>query len=117
MELKGNNSTEKASKMHSEAYLRAQKKVNNLKGFYIHLLVYIIINCIFSYIKITRNIENGETFREAFYDNNTFGLWILWGIGLVLHGVNVFITNGKFGQAWEEKKIKEFMNEDTRNWE
>ncbi len=103
------------SKRKEDAYLRAQKKVDNLKGFYIHLLVYFIINSVFTYIKIAENMGNGATFQEAFFDNDNFGLWLLWGIGLVFHGVNVFITNGKFGQDWEERKIKEFMNEDIRN--
>ncbi|MBC8753849.1 2TM domain-containing protein [Kordia sp. YSTF-M3] len=102
--------------MRSEAYMRVQKKVDNLKGFYIHLFVYLIINSIFLYIKVTENMDKGDTFLEALLDSDNFGLWILWGIGLVLHGINVFITNGKFGQDWEERKIKEFMSEDTRNW-
>ena len=37
-----------------------------------------------------------------------------WGIGLVFHAVKVFGLNPFFGKNWEERKIKEYMQEDER---
>jgi hypothetical protein len=34
-----------------------------------------------------------------------------WGIGLAAHGINTF----GIGKNWEEKKIRELMEEERRN--
>ena len=35
-----------------------------------------------------------------------------WGIGILIHGLTVFVFEGRFGREWEEKKIKEIMEKD-----
>lgn len=109
MELRGDHDREKAEK-----YLRAQKKVENIKGFYIHLLVYLCINIFISVKKISRNLDNGETFQEAFFDLGTFVVWLAWGIGLAFHAYNVFIKDGVLGERWEERKVSEYMDKEER---
>ena len=51
-------------------------------------------------------------------------MWFLWaafgwGIGLTAHAVAVFNLNPFFGRDWEQRKIKEFMQEEEQNerWE
>ncbi|PTX62067.1 2TM domain-containing protein [Kordia periserrulae] len=109
MELKDNK-----NRAQTERYVRAQKKVDAIKGFYIHLLVYICVNLFISIKKIMRNMDNGETFQEAFFDIGTFIVWLAWGIGLAFHAFNVFVENGVLGKKWEEQKIKEYMEEEKR---
>jgi hypothetical protein len=102
----------------TERYLRAQKKVDEIKGFYIHLIIYICVNLYISTKKITANLANGETFEQAFFDIGTFIVWLAWGIGLAFHAFNVFVENGVLGKNWEERKIKEFMqDEERKTWE
>lgn len=101
----------------TERYLRAEKKVDKLKGFYIHLLVYIFVNLFISTKKIMRNLENGETFEQAFFDLGTFIVWMAWGVGLAFHAFNVFVDNGLLGNNWENRKIQEYMDEeDRKDW-
>ncbi|MEM6686558.1 MAG: 2TM domain-containing protein [Bacteroidota bacterium] len=101
----------------TERYLRAEKKVNELKGFYIHVLVYICVNLFISTKKIMTNLDNGETFEQAFFDLGTFIVWLAWGIGLAFHAFNVFIDNGILGKNWEDRKIQDYMDEEDRgNW-
>ncbi len=92
-------------------YLRAKERVDRIRGFYSHLLTYLIVNISISTYKIIRNLKNGETFEDAFFDFSTYLVWIAWGIGLVLH---VFAVFGP-GKHWEEKKIKQFMEEEQNN--
>ncbi|MCH2194964.1 2TM domain-containing protein [Kordia sp.] len=100
-----------------DKYARAQKKVDNIKGFYTHLLVYICVNLFISIKKIVRNLDNGETFQEAFFDFGTYVVWIAWGIGIAFHAFNVFVDNGMLGRNWEELKIREYMKqEERRKW-
>ena len=93
-------------------YLRAKRRVEELKKYYRHLSVYIIINTIITTIKISNDIKGGDSFEEAFFDFNNFSLWLWWGIGIAFHTYRVF--GGKLlfmNKDWEERKIKEYMNE------
>ncbi|MCH7524685.1 MAG: 2TM domain-containing protein [Bacteroidetes bacterium] len=97
------------------AYSRAKYKVNKIKRFYNHLSAYIIVNAFIFGIKIVRNLNDGETFSEAFFDIKSYRIWLFWGIGLAFHAFAVFGTDYFFGSNWEENKIKGFMEEDNHN--
>lgn len=91
---------------------KAKKRVEALKGFYIHLMVYIMINTMIFVVKIVRNTYNGESFSEAFFDFNTFFTPIFWGLGLAFHAIKVFDYNPIFNKDWEERQIQKYMEED-----
>jgi hypothetical protein len=82
-----------------EQYERARKRVQQLRGFYIHLLVYLIVNIgLFGL-----NMFTGRQY-----------LWFVWpalgwGIGLLSHGLSV--AGWRFmGREWEERKIREELD-------
>ena len=84
-----------------ENYLRAKKRVENLKAFYIHLALYILVNLMLFFINISSDSSK---------------LWFLyplagWGIGIVIHGLTTF-PFGIYGKEGEERKIKEYMEKD-----
>lgn len=87
-------------------YLIAKKRVEELKKFYKHLAVYIIINLFISIIKIKRNMASGETFEEAFYDFSTFSVWCFWGIAIVIQAFKLFGLDFILGKDWEERQIE-----------
>lgn len=95
-----------------EAYIRAKKKLDSLKGFYWHLASYIAVNG-FIIITIWMNLDEGETIFQF----GTFATAIFWGIGLLFHFLGVFGPDFFFGKNWEDRKIKELMDKDKRNWE
>ena len=95
-----------------DAYFRARKHVECLRGFYVHAAIYVLINSGITIFKLLRNFRNGETFNEAFFDLGTFFIWGLWGIGLALHAFSVYGIPFILGKNWEDKKLKEFMNEE-----
>ena len=81
-------------------YLKAKERVETLRGFYIHLTVYVIVN-------LGLFIINMMTSPETLWF-----IWPLmgWGIAVVLHGLRVF--GGPLGLDWEEKKIAELMDKE-----
>ncbi|SRX75841.1 2TM domain-containing protein [Aequorivita antarctica] len=95
----------------SIAYLRAKKKLETLKGFYSHLAVYILVNT--GMILVSANVFNSE--KIDFNDWSNYVTAFFWGFGIVFHGLYVFyvmnIENNIF-KRWEEKKIKQFLDED-----
>ncbi|KGO97391.1 2TM domain-containing protein [Flavobacterium enshiense] len=98
-----------------ERYEDAQKRVKRLKGFYSHLIVYVLVNILIVFINIS-NLKPGESYFQ--FEN--FFTAFFWGIGLLAHGVSVFGHHLIFGKEWEERKIKEFMEKDKqehKKWE
>jgi len=82
-----------------EAYKMAKKRVEEIKGFYAHLIVFIVVNAVL----ITINLLVTPRL-----------LWFLiplcgWGIGLFFHAVFGFGLFGIFTKEWEEKKIRQYM--------
>ena len=81
-------------------YLKAKERVEALRGFYIHLTVYVIVN-------LGLFIINMMTSPEMLWF-----IWPLmgWGIAIALHALRVFVERP--GSSWEEKKIAELMQEE-----
>jgi hypothetical protein len=80
-------------------YERARKRVDDLKGFYVHLFTYIGVNLFLFLLNILTA------------PGNWWFYWPLlgWGIGLAAHAASVFVWNPFLGQEWEERKIREIM--------
>ena len=97
-----------------QSYIRAKKRVKEIKGFYIHLLVYVLVNIFISGIiifGITR--DENASFIDTVSNFGVYSTWIFWGIGMFFHWLGVFgFKSLGFGNDWEEKKIKELMEKE-----
>ena len=82
-------------------YRQAQKQVKRIKGFYIHLAVYLMVNALI----IFDNVSDGA----ELFDFENLSVLLCWGIGLLIHGLSVFSSNFFLGKDWEERKIREIM--------
>jgi len=87
-------------------YEQAKKRVDDERGFYTHLTIYIIINIILLYINTSSKNPGFTNWLEW----HLYITPVAWGIGLVGHGLKVFSPNLFLGKAWEERKIKEIMD-------
>ena len=94
-------------------YQEALKRVKKIKGFYTHAIVYVVINLMIAIINI-QHLGEGE----SYFQFKNFSTAFFWGIGLVAHGLSVFLPSMVMGKNWEEKKIKELMDKEKNNkWE
>lgn len=87
-----------------EKYQRAKKQVKEIKDFYIHFLWFIFGNAFCIYINLK--------FSPQY-------LWFLWGffgwgIGLFFHAAKTFNWFPFFSKQWEDKKIKEYMEQENK---
>lgn len=102
-----------------EKYDRAKKKVEAIKGFHSHLITYIVINIfiIIFRLKIFPLLDQGSTDMDfqRWVDWNIFLTPLLWGIGLAIHGIYVYKHKFGFLKRWEERKIREIMEEEERS--
>ena len=85
----------------NQSYIKAKKRVEEIKGFYIHLLVMVFVLPLIVYINLQ--------FTPGYH-------WFWWAvignlIGLFFHWFGVFgFRKIGFSKEWEERKIREFMN-------
>lgn len=82
-------------------YEKAKERVEAIKGFYGNLTSYCIVIPILIFI----NFKTTE-FPWAIFPA------LGWGFGLVMHGMEAFGYNPLYGRKWEERKIKELMEDD-----
>lgn len=87
-----------------ERYRQAKKRVDEIKGFYGNLTAYIIVNAFLVVVNLLTSPKH---------------LWFYWpmlgwGIGVIFHGLRVFNYLPFLGKDWEERKLKEYMDEDER---
>ena len=98
----------------NEKYERAQKRVKEIKGFYTHLTVYLLVNIFL--VLAQMGIFSGEL-KIGMPAWSYFTTPFFWGIGLFFHGLYVFKDNFNFLRNWEERKIKEFMEEEEKEYQ
>lgn len=95
-----------------QKYILAKKRVEKIKGFYIHLAVFIVINIFISGVIVFGLMNDGTySFIEAVTHFGTYSTWLFWGIGLFFHWLGVFGSNLFFGKDWEKKKIEQYMDD------
>ena len=77
----------------------AREHVNEIKGFYIHLITYIVINA-------------GLIILNLILHQNWW-YWVVfgWGIGLVSHAMSVFAHRALFSRKWEQRQIQKYMDD------
>ena len=77
-------------------YQEALKRVKKIKGFYTHAIVYVFVNIMIVFLNV-KNLDPGETYFQF----KNFMTAFFWGIGLLAHGLSVFVPNWIMGQNWE----------------
>ena len=87
-----------------EPYRRAKQRVEMLRGFYVHALVFVLVNLGLAAYDLAMSPDR---------------LWFIevlagWGIGLVAHAAYVVGSDRFLGSAWEERKIREAMDREQR---
>lgn len=87
-----------------QRYIKAQKKVKEIKGFYTHLIVTLLIIPFLIFI----NLKIVPQFHWFWFP--IIGM----SVGLFFHWLGVFgFSKFGLGKDWEEKKIREIMEKDN----
>ena len=95
-------------------YERAKKKVEDIKGFYTHLSIYLVINGLM--LLAALGIFEGTFIPFQFPDWSYFTTPFFWGIAIFIHWMYVFKSKLMPFRDWEERKIKQFMEEEEKDF-
>tara|TARA_R110002050_G_scaffold53118_2_gene120787 strand:- start:11580 stop:11888 length:309 start_codon:yes stop_codon:yes gene_type:complete len=85
-------------------YIRARKRVDEIKGFYSNLASYCLVIPFLIFI----NYKTSWGFQWFWFPLAG------WGLGLSIHAYHVFVNNGVFGRKWEARKLQEFINQEEK---
>jgi len=80
-------------------YCEAVRHVREVRGFYTHALVYVLV---IGGLAISNLLGNPGRLWFAY---PALG----WGVGLLAHGLSVFAFRGWLGADWEQRKIREYL--------
>ena len=83
----------------NNAYYRAKKRVEELKGFYGNLISYC---CVIPFL-IFINLRYSPEFQWFWFSAGG------WGFGLIMHALKVF----GYSSNWEERKIQEILSKEN----
>ena len=90
--------------LENSKYVRAVERVEKLKEFYQNLASYMIVIPFLVFINL-------------YFTPHYYWFWfpaIGWGIGVLFHWLEANNYNVFLGKNWEEKKIKELMEENQK---
>ncbi|WP_460219667.1 histidine kinase [Psychroserpens sp. MEBiC05023] len=88
-----------------DRYIRARKRVEDMKEFYYSLISYFVVIPFLIFI----------WYRYTPHTIQWFWFPMLgWGMGLVFHAYKVYVNDGVLGKTWEERKIEKFMREEEK---
>lgn len=80
---------------------RARKRVQDIRGLYVHLLVYL---CIIGGLFVLDAVTGGGWWF--------FWVAIPWGIGVATHVVAV-TSDSVFDSDWEDRKVERYLRHDA----
>jgi len=112
---------EDAKNNQSRKFIRAQKKVENIKLFYNHVGVYVVCVSLMLLFKnvLVINVVSAKVLGNVEYlewiNWNVYGTPILWGIAILFHALSVFKFKIPFICKWEERQLEKYMKEDKLN--
>lgn len=81
-------------------YEAAKKRVQEIKGFYMHVGIFIVFGLTMFAI------------NEIATPDRSWWHWpvLIWGVGLAMHAFAVVFENRLFGPEWEEKKVQKLLH-------
>lgn len=93
-----------STNLDQERYDRAKQRVEILRGFYGHAIVFVFVNIGLAAYNLMLSPDR---------------IWFVyplagWGIGLVAHGAYAMGSGRFLGAAWQERKIREEMDREQR---
>lgn len=97
---------ERSQQEFNDDYMRARKKVEELKGFYYSLISYLFIIPLLVLIWYKFSSHTIQWFWFPM---------IGWGLSLVFQAYRVYVDDGALGARWERRKIEEYMREEDEN--
>lgn len=99
-----------------EKYLRAKNRVDSIKAFYAHVIIFIVGTVVIFVFKdrmVDMVASQGAIDPGFLYwmEWNIVAIPILWGLVLLFFGIYIFKLKPGFLKNWEKRKIEKYLKE------
>ncbi|WP_437394994.1 2TM domain-containing protein [Flagellimonas lutimaris] len=93
----------------------AKKRVKELKGYYSHITIFVIVNGILYLLKtgVLTSLLPEAFPKESYYYDWINANVIIWALILVVHTLILFRDKFTFVKKWEQRQIQKYMDEDN----
>lgn len=100
-----------------EKYVKAKKRVDDIKGFYFHVIKFVIITLLILILKgrvleifIEKGVEDKNVLQ--WMELNILAIPIIWGLVLLVMGLRLFVFKTNILESWEKRKIQKYLGEE-----
>lgn len=100
------NTTSKIDPEQRQLIEKAQRRARQKKKLYLHFIIFLIGAAVFIVLNIVFDV--GMNFKPFGIDWFVWAI-ALWGILLLMHIFNVFVTNKFLGKDWEDRQIEHLV--------
>jgi hypothetical protein len=95
---------------------KANKRIKELKGFYRHILIFIVVN---GFLSLLQSGVLHPFMPEGFPTEPYYFDWVnaniaTWALILLVHAIIVYRWKFPFFKKWEERQIQKYMEEDRK---
>jgi len=92
----------------------AKKRVAEIKGFFRHLQIFIIVNGL---LFVLQKGWLSPLLPDGFPEEGYYFQWVsvnilIWGTILVVHGLTLYRHKFTFLKKWENRQIKKYMDKE-----
>ena len=103
--MSADNARSSDSKEPDSVEQRARRRLRAERGFYVHLVIYVIV------------ISGLFVINALTGHGRWWFVWpaIGWGIGLTIHALSTFGMISMLGRDWEERRLRELVDEEQRH--
>jgi len=95
-------------------FIRAKYRVSQLRSYYTHLLVFVLANLMISGVKVAFYLRGGSSWEEAIFNLDTFIVWIIWGVFMLIHTFRVMGLPLLLGYDWESRKLEQYVEKEMK---
>jgi hypothetical protein len=102
--------------MENLKYQRAAKRVKELKGFYRHVRIFVVVN-LFLFIlksKLLHFYLPVDFPTEDYFYDWIYGNLLVWLVILAIHGLFLFRNKITIFKKWEKRQIEKYIEKDKQ---
>ena len=99
----------------AQAYLRARARIRQLKAFYLHVAIYLVVMLgLFAINAATRGSGHDMMFNGSRFHGDGGDWWVMWpalgwGIAVAIHAMVILVGGVGRLDDWEERKVEEMV--------
>ncbi len=104
-------------KIRFEKYMQARKRIDAIKNYYAHLIIYVFAAIALVSLKgMILDFFFSKGLTEPGFNKwlswNIIMIPVLWGLILLIYGLYLFLFKPGFFKNWEQRQLRKYLEEE-----